>query len=129
MFGRITTDEHERKCQELKSRQFQINEQIKNHLKADESFQVTVNTVLSLASKAYEIFESSNIEQKRKLINYVFSNLQLRGVTLEYHLKKPFDLMVDCTTYSEWLGLLYTLRTQEYGEIIEKRAEFVGFLV
>ena len=29
----------------------------------------------------------------------------------------------------EWLGLLYTLRTQEYGEIIEKRAEFVGFLV
>jgi len=99
-------DEHERKCQELKSRQFQINEQIKNHLKADESFQVTVNTVLSLASKAYEIFESSNIEQKRKLINYVFSNLQLRGVTLEYHLTKPFDLMVDCTTYSEWLGFL-----------------------
>ncbi|HSG31969.1 MAG TPA: recombinase family protein [Thermodesulfobacteriota bacterium] len=100
----ITSDDHERKCQELKNRQYDINEQIKKYLKADESFQVTVKTVLSLASKAYEIFESSNIEQKRKLINYVFSNLQLRGVTLEYHLKKPFDLMVDCTTYSEWLG-------------------------
>jgi len=80
--------------------------QRKNHLKADETFQVTVKTVLSLASKAYDIFESSNIEQKRKLINYVFSNFQLRGVSLEYDLKKPFDLMVDCTTYSEWLVLI-----------------------
>jgi len=69
---RINTDEHERKCQELKNRQYQINEQVKNYLKADGTFQVTVKTVLSLASKAYEIFESSNIEQKRKLINYVF---------------------------------------------------------
>ena len=30
---------------------------------------------------------------------------------------------------SEWLGLLYTLRTQEYGEIIEKRAEYAVLIV
>ncbi len=53
---------------------------------------------------AYELFESSKIEQKRKLINYVFSNLELDGVTLRYTLRKPFDLMVDCSTRSEWLG-------------------------
>ena len=76
---------------------------MKNHLKADQNFKLTVNTVLSIASKAYELFESSNIEQKRKLINYVFSNLELEGVTLRYSLKKPFDLMVDCTTYNDWL--------------------------
>jgi len=63
---------------------------------------------------AYELFESSKIEQKRKLINYVFSNLELEGVTLRYSLRKPFDLMVDCSTRSEWLGLLDTLRTPEY---------------
>ena len=63
---------------------------------------------------AYELFESSKIEQKRKLINYVFSNLELNGVTLRYSLRKPFDLMVDCSTRSEWLGLLDTLRTPEY---------------
>jgi hypothetical protein len=50
----------------------QINEQIKNYLKADETFQVTVKAVLSLASKAYEIFESSNIEQKRKLFWFIY---------------------------------------------------------
>jgi len=63
---------------------------------------------------AYELFESSKIEQKRKIINYVFSNLELECVTLRYSLRKPFDLMVDCSTRSEWLGLLNTLRTPEY---------------
>jgi len=100
----ITTDEHDRKCHELKNRQYQINEQLKSYLKADENFKITVNTVLSIASKAYELFESSNIVQKRKLISFVFSNLELKGATLQYSLKKPFDLMVNCSTYREWLG-------------------------
>jgi hypothetical protein len=26
--------------------------------------------------------------------------------------------MVDCTTYSDWLGLLYTLRTFQFDEIV-----------
>ncbi len=99
----ITTDDYDKKCHEFKTRQYNINEQIKNYLRADETFKLTVNTVLSIASKAYELFESSNIEQKRKLINYVFSNLELEGTTLRYSLKKPFDLMVDCTTYNDWL--------------------------
>ncbi|MEX0999760.1 MAG: hypothetical protein WD000_07360 [Thermodesulfobacteriota bacterium] len=99
---RITTDDYDRKCQELKTIQYNINDQIKNHLKADETFKITVNTVLSIAYMAFDLFESSKIEQKRKLINYVFSNLELNGATLRYSLKKPFDLMVDCTTHSEW---------------------------
>ena len=53
---------------------------------------------------AYELFESSKIEQKRKLINYVFSTLQLEAANLRYSLRKPFDLMVDCSTRSDWLG-------------------------
>ncbi len=100
----ITTDDYDRKCHQLKTRQYKISDQIKKHLKADETFKTTVNTVFSIASMAYELFESSKIEQKRKLINYVFSNLELEGVTLRYSLRKPFDLMVDCTTRSEWLG-------------------------
>ena len=111
---RITSNDYDKKCQELKNKQYDINERIKKYLKADENFKLTVNTILSIASKAYEIFESSNIDQKRKLINYVFSNLRLNGLTLEYDLKKPFDQMVDCQTHSEWLGLLYTLRTPTY---------------
>jgi len=110
----ITMDEYDRKCHQLKDRQYQISDQFKKHLKADEAFKITVNAVFSIASMAYELLESSKIEQKRKLINYVFTNLELEGVTLRYSLRKPFDLMTNCTTHSEWLGLLDTLRTPAY---------------
>ena len=101
---RITPDDYDRKCQQLKTKQYKLNEQIKKHLKADEVFKITVKTVLSIANKAYELFESTKIEQKRKIINYVFSNLELEGATLCCHLRKPFDLMVYCSSHSEWLG-------------------------
>ena len=57
-----------------------------------------------MASRAAELFERSKIEQKRELIAFVFSNLQLRGKKLEYSMRSPFDLMVNRATYEEWLG-------------------------
>ncbi len=60
--------------------------------------------MISLASRAAEIFERSNIEQKRQLIAFVFSNLSLRGKKLESSLRSPFDLMVDRPDYASWLG-------------------------
>jgi 5-methylthioribose kinase len=51
------------------------------------------------------------IEEKRKLVNFVFATLELKGVTLCYSLKKPFDHMVALTTCQEWLAVIDTLRT------------------
>ena len=49
---------------------------MKSHLKADDTFEIIVTTVFSIVNMGYEPFESSKIEQKRKLIKYVFSNLE-----------------------------------------------------
>ena len=51
-----TTDNYDKKCQELKNKQFKKNEIMKNYPKADRNFKITVNTVLSIASKAYGLF-------------------------------------------------------------------------
>jgi hypothetical protein len=74
------------------------------HNQADEKFAITLTSLISLASRAYEIFESSKIEEKRRLINFMFSNLRMNGQKLEYALNTPFDLMAKPTTYQEWLG-------------------------
>lgn len=45
------------------------------HEKADHNFYVTANTanmVMSLATRAKEIFESSEVNEKRQLLNLVF---------------------------------------------------------
>lgn len=57
----------------------EIVEEMKRHEKADRNFYVTTNMVRNLAARAREIFESSEIEEKRQLLNLVFQNLQLEG--------------------------------------------------
>ena len=61
----------------------------------DQSFYVTANMVLNLAARAREIFESSEVEEKRQLLNLVFQNLQLRELNLSVQVHEPFEMMMD----------------------------------
>ncbi len=49
---------------------------------ADENYYITANMVLNLAKKAYEIFQSSEVEEKMQLLNFLLRNLQLNGEKL-----------------------------------------------
>ena len=102
--GRITQDEHDKKCQELKQRQYELNDKLKRIIEADENYSTMLISFLNIYSRAPELFASSKVEQKRQLINFLLSNLQLRDKKLEYKLKKPFDVLVDLDYRSNWLG-------------------------
>ena len=108
MIGRrITPDEYDKKAIELKQRQYELTDRLKRITEADESYSITLISLLNICSKAPELFESSKVEQKRQLINFLLSNLELRGKILEFELKKPFDVLVNlqnCKNRSEWLG-------------------------
>ncbi|MBI4236973.1 MAG: hypothetical protein HY696_00970 [Deltaproteobacteria bacterium] len=101
--GSITRDEYDKKCTQLKERQYALNAELSAHTKADESFNITVSTLLDLASRAYDLFESSKVAQKRALINFTLSNLRLNGATLEYEKKKPLSLFGKTASCSEML--------------------------
>ena len=78
---------------------------MKRHEVADEHYYITANTVLNLASRAREIFESSEVSEKRQLLNLMFQNLQLRDVNLSVSVQEPFKTMVDykeCPTNWRW---------------------------
>jgi site-specific DNA recombinase len=100
---RITQDEYDKKARELKQRQTKIALRIEQHQQGDGHFRTTLESLISLASRAAELFERSKIEQKRELIAFVFSNLRLKGKTLELSLRSPFDLMVNLQDHSSWL--------------------------
>ena len=80
-----------------------VRADIEIHEAADNNFKQTLVTAFKLANKASELFESSKINEKRELINFLFSNLRLRGRKLEYNLRKPFDMMVNLGGCSDWL--------------------------
>src|SRR5262249_44730291 len=100
----ITQNDYDKKARELKQRQAEIELRIEQHQNGDRAFRTTLESLVSLASRAADLFERSKIEQKRQLIAFVFSNLRLKGKKLEFSLRSPFDLMVDRATYPSWLG-------------------------
>ncbi|MFT4968053.1 MAG: hypothetical protein ACI9CD_001073 [Candidatus Deianiraeaceae bacterium] len=99
---------------ELKS----ITVEIEMHDNADNKFKEYLTTAFYLASKSYELFICSEIEEKRRLINFVFSNIQLRGINLGYTLQKPFDVLVNLGTCPNWHPLARTVRTKRREEVL-----------
>lgn len=53
---------------------------------------------------------SSEVEQKRLLINLVLSNVRIEGEKVLYDAQKPFDLILDATDCKQWRGLVDAFR-------------------
>jgi hypothetical protein len=85
----ITQDEYDKKARELKERQTEIALRIEQHQNGEGDFRTTLESLISLASRAADLFERSKPEEKRQLLVFVFSNLRLRGKKLEFSLRRP----------------------------------------
>lgn len=102
--GWITKDDYDKKFKELKEKQQDIVLQIEEHTEADESYYITASTVLNLAKRALEIFESSQITEKRQLLNFLLQNCRLEGKKLMFTIRNPFGAIVTATENHSWLG-------------------------
>ncbi len=69
--------------------------ELEEHSRADYDYQTTVATVLSLARRAKDIFDSSENHEKRAFINYLIQNPTVAGKELVFNLRKPFDLVLN----------------------------------
>src|ERR1700722_8793813 len=78
---------------------------MERHVNADESFHITANMVLSLAQRSREIFESSEVEEKRQLLNFVFQNLELKDKKLSVTLREPFKMIKDTSLLEKCPGM------------------------
>lgn len=83
------------KVRDYKARQAEIVERMARHEKADQNFYVTANMAMNLAARAREIFQSSEVEEKRQLLNLVFQNLKLEGKNMSIDTCEPFTTLVD----------------------------------
>lgn len=88
--GAIDSDTYHFKLEEYKKRQREITSEMVAHVNADETCLITAKTVLDLAKRAKELFESSKLPEKQHLLNLVFSNLKLDGKKLLVTLREPF---------------------------------------
>lgn len=92
--GSITKDDYDKKLKSLKERQYELNLQLEEHTRADENYYITVSNVFNLAKNALGLFKSSEVPEKRALLNFLLQNSLVEGKKLTFELRKPFDLLL-----------------------------------
>jgi hypothetical protein len=103
--GHIDEPAFKLKKKEMAFRQAELNCILSDNHNADDNFKDALCDILGLVSKSYQLFESSKVDYKRRLLGFVFSNLQLERPTLRYTLRKPFDLFAQLPHNPEWRPL------------------------
>ena len=101
--GRITTAEYDERVKEYKEEQQDLWLQCEDHSKADESFYINTNKILDISSKAWELFKSSEPQEKTQLLNFILQNFYLRDRNLLFETKIPFSGILE---YAETGSLL-----------------------
>ncbi len=87
----ITKIDYDKKLKELKDKQYDINIQLEEHTKADESYYITASTVFNLAKDAMDLFESSEVDEKRAILNYILQNYTINEKTPCITMRSPFS--------------------------------------
>lgn len=70
---------------------------------ADDNYYITAQYLVELANKAYDLFKSSEVEERRQLIKLTLSNLTLEGKNVRYDLLNPFDTIAKYADRQSWL--------------------------
>ncbi len=89
--GSITKIDYDKKLKELKDKQYDVNIQLDEHTKADESYYITASTVFNLAKDAMDLFESSEVDEKRAILNYILQNYTINEKTPCITMRSPFS--------------------------------------
>ncbi|MDR3646324.1 MAG: hypothetical protein P4L22_02150 [Candidatus Babeliales bacterium] len=100
--GRITDSEYDRFYQSFRNEVIQINTRLASLQQAENDYFITAKYVLDLLTCAYELFISSDVEERRQFINLVCSNLIIEDDKVLWELRKPFDLILNCSDNLLW---------------------------
>jgi hypothetical protein len=83
----------------------------REHTEADESYYIAASTVLNLAKRALEIFESSEVSKKRALLNFMLQNSVVDRKKPLYTLRSPFDTIYEYAKHPTGLRTVEAVRT------------------
>ncbi len=99
----ITKDIYDKKHQEYADKLQLLEIELSEHRKADYDYQTTVASVLSVARRAKQIFESSEPHEQRAFLNYLLQNPTVNGKNLEFTMRSPFNLVLELASSPNWL--------------------------
>lgn len=99
----ITNAEYDKYYQRFRKKLDDIENKEQGLQNAEDNYYLTASYLLELASRASELFESSEVEEKRQLLKLILQNCKLKERKLQFTLEKPFDTILHYANRSAWL--------------------------
>ena len=123
--GKISEEQYERFHQKFKEQKEEISARLERLHEAEDNYYITAKHLLNLSNRAYELFKSSEVEEKRQLMKLVLSNLRIENEKVLYDVQKPFDLIVECHDSNLWRGLIDYFRTFSFANFNATEIKFL----
>jgi site-specific DNA recombinase len=120
--GKITDDHYDRFYESLRTQRDDINARLSRLEAAEDNYYITARYILELANRAYELFVSSEVEERRQLVKLVLSNVRLEAENIVYDVQKPFDLFKKAHDSQSWRHSWGTLRTFRWSSLKQQLA-------
>ncbi len=114
----VSRDEYLSRSRQIKEEQDHLFFNISRHSNQEERFACNIDLALKFAMNAVDIFDSSEIDEKRQIINFAFSNLLLEGKNLIVSMRKPFNILLDINDCPVWLASTDKFRKTCYEDVI-----------
>jgi site-specific DNA recombinase len=100
--GKISEDQYDRFYQKFRDEKNDISLRLEKLQDAEDNYYITAKHVLDLSSRAYELFLSSEMEERRQLLKLVLSNLRIEDEKVLCDVQAPFDLILNCHDRKSW---------------------------
>ena len=100
--GRIIESAYDRFFTSFCEKRDEIALRLNKLEEAETDYYIAAKYILDLTSRAYELFKSSEVEEKRQLIKLILSNLELDDEKLVWQAHKPFDLILEMNDCQLW---------------------------
>lgn len=120
--GSITQAEYTKYQEKWRNEQKEAEKRLARIYDADEEYYITVQYLLELASRSYELFMSSEPEQKREIIQLTLQNLQIKDGKLVYDWQKPFDSIFESAKRLTWGDLVDEIMNHKIDIKVTKRS-------
>jgi site-specific DNA recombinase len=99
----IAKEEYDDMMTELQAERHNVEVRLQRLTNADDNFNKAIATIFALASKAHDLFKSSELDEKRRIITILFPNFEMDAEKLVFKPRKPFDMFLNLAQRPEWL--------------------------
>lgn len=100
--GTVSAEVYRSKNAEYETAKIELQAKIEQLQTPDNSVERAIDKVLNFSQNSFAIFKSSQIEEKRRILNIVFANFLMDGKNPEISMHKNFKLLSKIGACEDW---------------------------